>query len=68
MYFVPAGVDYLHTCGVVHGDIKPANVLLKSDPFCPAGFVAKLGDFGLSRALGPGATHLSNFKRGTVSG
>lgn len=64
---VARALRYLHECGVVHGDIKPANVLLKADPSCVVGFCAKLSDFGLSKVLDPGATHLSNFRSGTVS-
>lgn len=40
------GLQYLHTFNLkplIHGDIKPANILL--DPCC----VAKIGDFGLVR-------------------
>jgi hypothetical protein len=59
------GLAYLHACSVVHGDLKPANVLLKVDEGCDLGFVAKLADFGLSRQLEQGATHLSNYAKGT---
>jgi hypothetical protein len=37
------GVRFLHACDIVHGDLKPANVLL-GDGCC-----AKLADFGLAR-------------------
>lgn len=36
-----AGLDYLHSHGVVHGNIKPDNVLLTPEGRC------KLSDFGL---------------------
>lgn len=40
-----AGVSYLHGHGVVHGDLKPANVLVGSEG------VVKLTDFGLAQWL-----------------
>lgn len=36
---------FLHSCNVVHGDLKPANLLLD------ANFVSKLSDFGICRVL-----------------
>lgn len=40
---VLSGLVQLHHVGIVHGDLKPHNVLLTQD------FVAKITDFGLSR-------------------
>jgi serine/threonine protein kinase len=42
MVDIADGLDYLHSRGILHGDLKPANVLL-------LGGSAKLCDFGLSR-------------------
>jgi len=40
-------LTYLHNKGVIHGDIKPANIFVSADG------VVKLGDFGISRAVRP---------------
>ncbi|CAN0194350.1 unnamed protein product [Ectocarpus sp. 12 AP-2014] len=47
---VADGVDFMHSKGLVHGDVKPDNVVLvkKSETLT----VAKLADLGLSRAVG----------------
>ncbi len=48
-YQVCAGVGHAHRSGLVHGDLKPGNVLIRSDGH------AKVVDFGLARALGESA-------------
>lgn len=42
---VGAGLDAIHEFGIIHGDLKPANILVFPSG---TGFVAKLADFGLS--------------------
>ncbi len=46
---IASACSYLHRMGVVHCDLRPANVLLKSSRIDCRGFQAKVADFGLSR-------------------
>lgn len=46
---VASGVDTLHSVGILHGDIKPRNILVFQDK--ERGFIAKIADFGSSLVL-----------------
>jgi serine/threonine protein kinase len=43
IYKIANALDYVHHCGVIHGDIKPANIMLTQTDD------VKLGDFGIAR-------------------
>lgn len=44
-----SALEYVHGCGVIHGDIKPSNILLD---FNEDGYHCVLADFGSSAKLG----------------
>lgn len=48
---IAAGMAYLHSRGIAHGDLTGGNVLLASDSSSFSGVVAKVADFGLARAM-----------------
>jgi serine/threonine protein kinase len=48
---VAGSLQHLHGFKLVHCDLKPENVLLKSDASRPLGFTPKLADFGLVKLL-----------------
>ena len=47
---IARGINFLHQKNIVHRDIKPGNILLKSSNSYG---IVKLGDFGLSKFLDP---------------
>ena len=52
----------------MHGDLKPENVLLKSSGNTKTGWVAKLGDFGVARALEGGLAQQTTLTVGQQEG
>merc|ERR1719277_130985 len=63
---ISAAGAYLHSRGVIHGDLTAANVLIKSSSL-PKGYTTKLCDFGLSRVLEGSATEIITAQLGTVT-
>eukprot|EP00798_Chlamydomonas_sp_ICE-L_P016749 gene16749-23022_t len=62
------GMQFLHSEGICHGDIKAQNVLIHTDEEVPdATPVYKLADFGLSRIQKQSATEESTHIAGTVT-
>ena len=62
---VARGCDYIHSKGIIHGDLKLENVLVKLDEKLRKGFQTKVTDFGLSALVKVDETHVSNFGHGT---
>lgn len=52
MLYLASGLELIHACGIIHGDVKLENILVFSEP--PNGFNVKYADFGFccSDALG----------------
>ena len=52
---VAQGMCHLHACQIVHGDLKPCNVLVRGSRADCHGFSVKVSDFGLSKSIGSAA-------------
>ncbi|EFJ53312.1 hypothetical protein VOLCADRAFT_86468 [Volvox carteri f. nagariensis] len=63
---VAQGMSHLHSLNIIHGDLKPGNVLLKSSRIDSRGFVAKVADFGLSRLCNQREEYVTTADWGTV--
>jgi serine/threonine protein kinase len=64
---VAASVQHLHNMQLLHCDIKPENVLLKSNNSNPLGFTTKLSDFGLAKLLRDNYYIINRSGSGTVT-
>jgi len=49
LHDIATAMAFVHARGVIHADLSGRNVLLSSSESRPCGFVAKVGDFALSR-------------------
>ncbi|PNH07106.1 Serine/threonine-protein kinase CTR1 [Tetrabaena socialis] len=63
---VALGMCHLHSLNIIHGDLKPGNVLLKGSRTDSRGFVAKVADFGQSRLCGAAQEFVPTSEWGTV--
>ncbi|KAG2484639.1 hypothetical protein HYH03_016592 [Edaphochlamys debaryana] len=59
------GMINIHTANVIHGDLKPSNVLLAPSRTDRRGFVAKIADFGLVHLLPRGNSKVDSGTWGT---
>ena len=55
----------IHKHNIIHGDLKPHNVLLTSEADDERGWVGKIADFGLSVKIKRGEQHVSGIQHGT---
>ena len=46
---IASAIGYLHSRGIIHGDLSYNNVLLQTSDEDPRGFVGKVCDFGLAK-------------------
>jgi len=64
---VAAAMSHLHRRGVLHGDLKARNILLRSSGSEGRGATTKLADFGLAVRIDHAETHMSGAFQGTMT-
>jgi serine/threonine protein kinase len=64
---ITSGVTYMHSRGIIHGDLTANNVLLVCRPASVKGFMCKVSDFGLSRVLEGDDESIQTQQLGTVT-
>ncbi|GAX76599.1 hypothetical protein CEUSTIGMA_g4045.t1 [Chlamydomonas eustigma] len=64
---IAQGLAYLHSLGITHGDLKPANVLLKSSRMDRRGFTVRISDFGMATVRGAHEPSHSGCGLGTMA-
>ncbi|GAX73135.1 hypothetical protein CEUSTIGMA_g588.t1 [Chlamydomonas eustigma] len=62
---ISCGMAHIHSKGIIHGDLKPENVLAKVDEECQNRLIYKITDFGLAKTLDPKKGYVSCFNNGT---
>jgi serine/threonine protein kinase len=62
---IARGCQAIHRYSIIHGDLKPHNVLLTADSRDERGWVGKIADFGLSVKIKRGEQHVSGIQHGT---
>lgn len=50
-YDILRGVEYMHSKGIIHMDLKPANLMVKTEVSANEYPLVKVADFGLSRSV-----------------
>ena len=60
---VMSGLQYLHSCGIIHRDMKPENILLQQEG---DRLIPKIADFGISKVLSESGSGNSSLVIGSI--